>query len=137
MTPYHFIFTSTTRKHAPLSYNAVYAIFSKIDAVFTREHPEYKAPDRFDSISKLTPHITRHTWAYLTLQRTYILRYHKIKRAAQIAGLDFSISGLMDEAKDALRLIGGWSHTSHMPDVYRQTFFIRAGQRCQSPQNHS
>ena len=122
MTPYHFIFTSTTRKHAPLSYNAVYAIFSKIDAVFTREHPEYKAPDRFDSISKLTPHITRHTWAYLTLQRTYILRYHKIKRAAQIAGLDFSISGLMDEAKDALRLIGGWSHTSHMPDVYAKRF---------------
>jgi hypothetical protein len=36
--------------------------------------------------------------------------------------MDFSIVGLMDEAKDELRLLGGWSHNSHMPDVYAKRF---------------
>ncbi|HHD2910324.1 TPA: site-specific integrase, partial [Klebsiella quasipneumoniae] len=38
------------------------------------------------------------------------------------AVMDFSIVGLMDEAKDELRLLGGWSHNSHMPDVYAKRF---------------
>ncbi|WP_227521336.1 hypothetical protein [Raoultella sp. T31] len=30
--------------------------------------------------------------------------------------------GLMDEAKEALRLLGGWSIKSQMPDLYAKRF---------------
>ncbi|MWR86607.1 site-specific integrase, partial [Escherichia coli] len=33
-----------------------------------------------------------------------------------------SLSGIMEEAKDELRLMGGWSPTSQMPDLYAKRF---------------
>lgn len=33
-----------------------------------------------------------------------------------------TLSGLMEEAKDELRLMGGWSPTSQMPDLYAKRF---------------
>jgi integrase len=119
---HEFIFTSTDSTNDPLSYNTVYDIFIKIDAVITQYHPEYKSPDRFDSIQRITPHITRHTWAYLTLQRLYESKYEKLKHTSKLANIDFSIAGLMEEAMDELRLIGGWSQKSNMPRLYAKRF---------------
>lgn len=45
-----------------------------------------------------------------------------MKTDSRLAAIDFSIVGLMEEAKDELRLLGGWSHNSHMPDVYAKRF---------------
>ncbi|STL59728.1 Phage integrase [Escherichia coli] len=63
--------------------------------------------------------------AYLGLfniQRIYRDKLQKIKANSHLAAIDFSIVGLMDEAKDELRLLGGWSHNSHMPDLYAKRF---------------
>jgi len=66
-----FIFTSLQHNSNPLSYNAVYAIFSQMDKVFEETFSEYKSAAHFDAIQRLTPHVTRHTWATLTLHKIY------------------------------------------------------------------
>lgn len=117
-----FLFTSTQKQHPPLSYHAVYEIFTRIDDIMSVLHPEYKTDEYFDAIECISPHVTRHTWAYLTLQRIYRDKFQKLKVSSHLANVDFSIIGLMNEAKDELRLLGGWSHNSHMPDVYAQRY---------------
>ncbi|QIZ53215.1 site-specific integrase [Dickeya zeae] len=118
-----FIFTSGHGASKPLSYTAVHSIFSKIDDVFTDNHSEYKSPLYFDSLQRLTPHTTRHTWAYLTLQRIYRLKYSKNQSSRNHLAVEVpSLSGLMEEAKDELRLMGGWSPRSKMPDLYARRF---------------
>lgn len=119
---HNFLFTSTQKQHKPLSYHTVYTMFSRIDAAFTEQYPEYKSDECFDCIEKITPHITRHTWAYMTLQRVYSDKYQDIMKRSYLAGIDFSIAGIMNEAKDELRLLGGWSHHSSMPDIYARRF---------------
>ncbi|KHT29589.1 site-specific integrase [Pectobacterium carotovorum] len=121
-TSHNFMFTSTQRQHPPLSYHTVYDIFSKIDVIFSVQHPEYKSDKCFDAIESISPHITRHTWAYLTLQRIYGEKFQRINVNSRLAAIDFSNAGLMNEAKDELRLLGGWSHNSHMPDIYAKRF---------------
>ncbi len=119
---HNFLFTSTQEPHPPLSYHTVYDIFAMIDDILSTQHPEYKSDECFDSIKNISPHITRHTWAYLTLQRIYREKFQKLKAVSYLSDVDFSIVGLMNEAKDELRLLGGWSHNSHMPDVYAQRY---------------
>lgn len=43
-------------------------------------------------------------------------------QSSTLAGVDFAITGLMSEAKDELRLLGGWSHNSRMPELYARRF---------------
>ncbi|EJP3243407.1 tyrosine-type recombinase/integrase [Escherichia coli] len=117
-----FLFTSTKNKLSPLSYHSVYSLFARIDKTLNDKYSKYKRADYFDSVDNITPHITRHTWAYLTLQRIYCEKYHKIKHDSRLSGVDFSIAGLMNEAKDELRILGGWSHDSNMPDLYARRF---------------
>ncbi|MFK5764861.1 site-specific integrase [Escherichia coli] len=119
---HNFLFISTQKQHPPLSYHAVYDIFTRIDDIMSVQYPEYKTDEYFDSVESISPHITRHTWAYLTLQRIYREKFQKIKTNLRLAAIDYSIVGLMEEAKNELRLLGGWSHNSHMPDVYAKRF---------------
>ncbi|ENA2964817.1 site-specific integrase, partial [Escherichia coli] len=86
-------------------------------------YPEYKSPLYSDSLQRLTPHTTRHTWAFLTLQKIWHLKYLKSQQNKThfIAEVP-SLSGIMEEAKDELRLMGGWSPTSQMPDLYAKRF---------------
>ncbi|WFN56082.1 hypothetical protein [Dickeya lacustris] len=117
-----FVFVSTVNNNAPLSYHSVYNLFTKIDKVIENKFSKYKKTEYFDSVYNITPHVTRHTWAYLTLQKIYRDKYHKIKHNSRLSGFDFSIAGLMSEAKDELRILGGWSHDSNMPDLYARRF---------------
>lgn len=119
---HNFIFTSLRSPYPPLSYQAIYEIFQTIDRVMTKQFPHFKNPARFDSIEKLTPNVTRHTWAYLTLERLYTKRYKKTVNSASLAQIDFSIKGIMEDAKSALRVLGGWSPSSRMPDRYAKRF---------------
>ncbi|HCN9290023.1 TPA: site-specific integrase [Escherichia coli] len=119
---HNFIFASSQNPDKPLSYNAVHLIFSEIDKVFSHYYPECKSIEHFDTIIKFTPHVTRHTWAYLTLKKIYHLQNKKINNS-DIAFVKNSFSmGVMDEAKEALRLLGGWSIKSKMPDLYAKRF---------------
>lgn len=119
-----FIFTSFQGMGKPLSYTAIHSMFSQIDNAFDKNHPEYKSQSNFDAIQCLTPHVTRHTWAYLTLKRIYHTKFLIRKSTGKHASVDFSLAGLMEEAKSELRLMGGWSLTSQMPDFYAKRFLF-------------
>ncbi|MBA0946541.1 site-specific integrase, partial [Escherichia coli] len=121
-TSHNFIFTSTKSNLPPLSYHSIYDIFSKIDCVFKKEYPQFSDKKNIDSVVSITPHVTRHTWAYLILKRIYAAKYQSVMRNCKLAGVDFAIAGLMSEAKDELRLLGGWSHNSRMPEFYARRF---------------
>uniref|UniRef100_UPI003F65839C site-specific integrase n=1 Tax=Dickeya zeae TaxID=204042 RepID=UPI003F65839C len=117
-----FIFTSSQGIGKPLSYTSVHSIFSQLDDSFVKNFPEYKSPSYFDTLQRLTPHVTRHTWAYLTLQKIYHMKILKIKATGKYSTTDIPTAGLMQEAKDELRLMGGWSQKSQMPDFYAKRF---------------
>lgn len=59
----------------------------------------------------------------MTLQKIWHSKYLRSQRNKThfIAGVP-SLSGIMEEAKDELRLMGGWSPTSQMPDLYAKRF---------------
>ena len=119
---HNFIFASRQNPESPLSYTAGHLIFSEIYQVFSLNYPEFKSAERFDALMKFTPHVTRHTWAYLTIKKLYNLQNKRFNGA----GNDFvknSLSiGVMDEAKETLRLLGGWSIKSQMPELYAKRF---------------
>nr|WP_224552650.1 site-specific integrase [Pectobacterium versatile] len=122
---HNFIFTSFQGMAKPLSYTSIHSIFSKIDDAFDKNHPDYKSQLYFDAIQRLTPHVTRHTWAYLTLKRLYYTKYSERKlteKYPHYPPIDLPVAGLMEEAKSELRLMGGWSSTSQMPDFYAKRF---------------
>jgi hypothetical protein len=73
---------------------------------------------------KFTPHVTRHTWAYLTIKKLYNLQNKRFNGA----GNDFvknSLSiGVMDEAKETLRLLGGWSIKVKCLNFMQKDFYL-------------
>ncbi|MCE7721105.1 site-specific integrase [Escherichia albertii] len=117
-----FIFTSSQGTGKPLSYTAIHSMFSKIDDVLSKNFPEYKSQSYFDALQRFSPHVTRHTWAYLTLKKIYYTKYLKNKSIEKHSAIDLPVTGLMEEAKDELRLMGGWSPKSQMPDFYAKRF---------------
>jgi integrase len=121
-TPSTFLFLSSQAGHAPLSYHSIHAIFSIIQSVTSANRPQYMDSKNTDSVKKITPHVARHTWAYTTLRRLYEIKFNSLKKTSRAAGIDLSISGLMEEAKSELRLMGGWSLSSRMPDHYAKRF---------------
>ena len=120
-----FIFTTLREQFKPLSYDAIYLLFAKIDKVFTEHFPYFKNTSYFDSIVSLTPHVARHTWAYLTLERIYIERYEKILRLSSKGYTDFSNNGIMDDSISDLRELAGWSYDSPMPMRYAKRFISK------------
>lgn len=117
-----FIFTTFQASAQPLSYTTIHSIFSQVDTVLNNHYPEYKSLNYFDSLRRLTPHVARHTWATQTLRHIYQDKYNKLHRVASLADIDVSVSGLMEEAKEELRTVGGWSLKSQMPDSYSKRF---------------
>ncbi|PLK74738.1 site-specific integrase, partial [Klebsiella pneumoniae] len=105
-----------------------HSMFSKIYDVLSKKFPEYKSHSYFDVLQRLTPHVTRHTWAYLTLKKIYHIKYLKSKSTRKYASVALPDTGLMEEAKEELRLMGGWSPKSQMPDFLakmRTALYIR------------
>ena len=121
-TPSTFLFLSSQAGYAPLSYHSIHAIFSKINLATRKSRPQYMDDKKTDSIETITPHVARHTWAYKSLRRLYENKFDTLKKASRVAGVDFAISGLMEEAKSELRIMGGWSQNSRMPDHYAKRF---------------
>ncbi|HGU6635013.1 TPA: site-specific integrase [Klebsiella oxytoca] len=119
---HEFIFASSQNPESPLSYNTVHLIFSEIDRVFSLNYPECKSAEPFDNLIKFKPHVTRHTWAYLTLKKLYHLKNKRLIGACNDFSKNSLSIGVMDEAKEALRLLGGWSIKSQMPDLYAKRF---------------
>ncbi|WP_114799969.1 tyrosine-type recombinase/integrase [Moraxella canis] len=122
----NFLFLSDAKKHdTPLTYRAVYGIFSQIDQVIKNQIKlDPVLYDGLSSMPKFTPHTTRHTWAYRTLKNFYLETERQNLKKAQINGVGFSIQGIMDDAKGKLRSLGGWSQKSTMPDLYAKRFIF-------------
>ena len=119
---HRFIFATLKKPFSPLSYNAIYCLFNKIDEIFTKNHPTFKNPKYSDSIDNLTPHVARHTWAYITLEKIYQKKYEEILKLSSRSGIDFSNNGIMEDSKSELRELAGWSYGSHMPTHYAKRF---------------
>ena len=119
---HRFIFTPLRKPFSPLSYDAIYLLFINIDDVFRKNYPTFKNSKYSDSIDKLTPHVARHTWAYITLENIYQKKYEEILKRSSRSGIDFSNNGIMEDSKSELRELAGWSYGSHMPTHYAKRF---------------
>ncbi|EGR2254740.1 site-specific integrase [Vibrio parahaemolyticus] len=113
-----FIFTSSLKPYKPVSYTTINSEFSKVVKAFEKQFPDHFDTKYSESITEvITPHWLRHTWAYATLSATY-----EKKKNEYIESGIVNLKGLMEDAKDELRTIGGWSKKSIMPDKYAKRF---------------
>ncbi len=113
------LFTSLKPPYSPLSYSSINAIFKTIEQAFKTSHPVYFDDTNIDSIQKLTPHVCRHTWAYITLAFA-IKKY----RNESVSPLNQSNDEIMQKALEDLRVLGGWSANSIMPSYYAKRFIV-------------
>lgn len=95
----------STQKPKPLTLRMFNKIFQNITKVLHKNFPEIANPKSMESLPSCHPHKLRHTWAVGQL-------YHLVDEQGM------SIT----DAKDLLRVNGGWSITSEMPDHYGRRF---------------
>lgn len=115
------LFTSLKPPYSPLSYSAINTIFNKIDIRFRQLHPMYFDKNLIGSISKVTPHVCRHTWAYITL--AYAVKNYRDKNRYKIL---MSNEEIMQNAQEDLRALGGWSVNSLMPSYYAKRYIMNS-----------
>ena len=113
------LFTSLTSPYSALSYSSINAIFNKIDIKFRGLYPIYFDDTNIDSIQKLTPHVCRHTWAYITL--AFAIKKYRNESASPLTQ---SNDEIMQKAQENLRVLGGWSANSIMPSYYAKRFIV-------------
>lgn len=116
------LFITIAPPYKPLDYQSIKYACVTLTAQFKKIHPEYFDDQFLESIRSLTPHMFRHTWATYTLAAIYKIKRAEIMRATKLAGIVFSEKGVMDEAKDELRKLGGWSVNSQVPNLYAARF---------------
>ncbi|NGZ18472.1 hypothetical protein G6Z94_14125 [Vibrio aestuarianus] len=71
---------------------------------------------------KITPHVGRHTWAYITLEFIYNELLKENVMMAQDYGISARMNGVLEPAVERLRTLGGWSITSNIPLKYAKRF---------------
>ncbi|KQC98386.1 site-specific integrase [Acinetobacter soli] len=113
------LFTSLKPPYSPLSYSSINAIFKTIEHAFRASHPVYFDDTNIDSIQKLTPHVCRHTWAYITL--AFAMKKYRNESASS---LNQNNDEIMLKALEDLRVLGGWSANSMMPSYYAKRFIV-------------
>lgn len=110
------LFISLKPPYSSLSYAAIYKVFEEINNKFKELKPEYFQENTYESLENLTPHVCRHTWAYTTL--AYAFKKYQQKKV-----FDKHIDA-MEKAQDDLRVLGGWSLSSTMPNHYAKRFIV-------------
>lgn len=124
-TDYGILFTTNRGKCQPLGYDAIRKFYQKIDKHFIALHPYYRSNNPLLNMVNLTPHVGRHTWAYITLEFIYNeLLKDELKLGKQY-GISSRMTGLLDAAANQLRPLGGWSDLSRMPYKYAKMFVER------------
>ncbi|CAH6852744.1 Site-specific integrase [Vibrio chagasii] len=122
------LFIKGTGSLAPISYDGIRSIYrDKIDPHFIALHPHYrKEKDKsIDYMVTLTPHVGRHTWAYITLEFIYNEILQEGLLTARDYGIKARMNGEMDAAVEKLRTLGGWSVNSKVPLMYANRFVER------------
>ncbi|EPP5349100.1 site-specific integrase [Vibrio alginolyticus] len=123
-TDYGVLFIGSRGDLAPLTYDAVNSYYRKIDSAFIKEHPYFRTTSEvnIESMPQITPHVGRHTWAYITLEFIYNELFIEELELKRDYGVRARMKGLLDVAADKLRVLGGWSLTSKMPIRYANRF---------------
>lgn len=119
------LFIKGSGKLTPFSYDGIRTIYkNKIDPSFIRLHPYYRneMKKKIDYMVKLTPHVGRHTWAYITLEYIYNEILKENLMMASDYGIRARMNGELDAAVEKLRSLGGWSVTSKVPLMYAKRF---------------
>ncbi|QDB81958.1 site-specific integrase [Acinetobacter pittii] len=119
VTDSEILFTSLKPPYSALSYSAINLIFSKIDLKFKELYPNYFDNKLLGTVEKITPHVCRHTWAYISL--AYAI--NKYRNEAHLK-TSLKASEFMEMAKEDLRTLGGWSVNSVMPSHYAKRFIV-------------
>ncbi|WP_337911469.1 site-specific integrase [Vibrio cholerae] len=113
-----FIFASSLKPYKPVSYTTIQTQFKQVVESFKKHFPEHFDPQYAEYISEtITPHWLRHTWAYAMLSAIY----EKEKRRYIDYGV-VNVRGIMEDAQDQLRVMGGWAKKSIMPAKYAKRF---------------
>ncbi|MBW8185513.1 site-specific integrase [Shewanella nanhaiensis] len=112
-----FVFTSSIGNFEPLSYKAAYKVVINASEAAKKRFPEHFAPTNVDYLENIHPHMLRHTWAYNTLAALYDQEKKAFIRANAV-----NVKGIMESAKDKLRVLGGWADNSDMPSHYARRF---------------
>lgn len=115
------LFTSLKPPYSALSYSSINKIFDKIDSVLRNNNPKYFDERNYDSIGRITPHVCRHTWAYMMLNYSFKKYENEDKLRYPVSNV---IHSALDKAQEDLRVIGGWSPTSVMPIHYGKRFIV-------------
>lgn len=119
--PSQILFTSLKPPYSALSYASVKKIFDQLDLSLKALLPECFDTSAYDSIERLTPHMCRHSWAYMML--SYSFEKYK-KENVSHSDLKQSVNDALLKAQDDLRVLGGWSPTSTMPIYYGKRFIV-------------
>lgn len=109
------LFTSLQPPYPAISYAAINKIFNQVNSKLQTVHPVFFDENRVDSINKLTPHVCRHTWAYITLKFAY--EKYQLESTTVLRKED-----VLFKAQEDLRILGGWSIKSSMPSYYARRF---------------
>lgn len=122
---HEYIFAAHKSPYKPLSYSTYLTEFKKYMSEFKAQFPKHFEPEYAESIEgEVTPHWLRHTWAYSTLT----VFYDELKLEYMSSGV-VDIKGLMEDAKERLRVLGGWSEKSRMPSKYAKRFIQEEANR--------
>ncbi|MFS1998820.1 site-specific integrase [Vibrio breoganii] len=124
VTDHHVLFISSVGDLNPLSYDGVKTCYQKIDNAFIKEHPYFRTKPEIniEPMPKITPHVGRHTWAYMTLEFIYNKLFIEEVELKRDYGIRARMKGLLDTAADELRTLGGWTLSSNMPMRYANRF---------------
>ncbi|MBT0118285.1 MULTISPECIES: site-specific integrase [Vibrio] len=113
-----FIFSATVSPYNPVSYSTVKTQFNDVVDRFQKKFPVHFDSEYADAIvENITPHWLRHTWAYATMEALYQQLENKYIKSGVV-----SVKGIMEDVKDKLRVMGGWSEKSSMPAKYAKRF---------------
>lgn len=107
----NLLFLSLQQPYLPLSQSSLKKIFKIVNDAMKDKYPSFFDSSYIDSIDKITPHVCRHTWAYLSLQ----YNYEKYKQT-------HTNNDALTNAMDSLRKMAGWSLNSQMPLLYANRF---------------
>ncbi|MDO6640550.1 site-specific integrase [Shewanella sp. 5_MG-2023] len=113
-----FIFASSVKPYRPLSYRGILKEFERTAKSFKKNFPAHFNIDYSDAITaNITPHWLRHTWAFSTLAAIYSQTSDKYINTKAV-----KVSGIMEDSIEQLRVLGGWSLKSRMPQHYGRRF---------------
>ncbi|EPH6501613.1 integrase [Vibrio vulnificus] len=125
LADHQILFIKGSGQLPPLTYDAVRSIYkTKIDPSFIALYPHYRNEKnrKINYMCKITPHVGRHTWAYITLEFIYNELLKENVMMAQDYGISARMNGVLEPAVERLRTLGGWSITSNIPLKYAKRF---------------